>query len=103
VGVGGVTAFKDTVSLNSFTTIHVGDSVKWVFPSQDFHSTTSGVCTPGGGYYGGGDVCTQDGNWDSGQLYLGQTFTKQFLTAGSYKYYCMVHQSMMTGTVQVDP
>jgi plastocyanin len=102
VGVNGATAFTDTVSLNSFTIIHVGDSVKWVFPSQrDFHSATSGVCTQGG-YYGD-DICTEDGNWDSGQLYLGQTFTKQFLTAGSYKYYCQVHKSMMTGTVQVVP
>jgi PKD repeat protein len=102
VGVNSVTTFTDSVSLNSFTTIHVGDSVKWVFPSRDFHSTTSGVCTAGGGYYDDGS-CTPDGNWDSGQLYLGQTFTRQFLTAGTYRYFCQVHLSMMTGTVQVDP
>jgi plastocyanin len=102
VGLNGVKAFMDTVSLNSVTTIHVGDSVKWVFPSQDFHSTTSGVCTPGGGYYDDGS-CNPDGTWDSGQLYLGQTYTRQFLTAGTYRYFCAVHMSMMTGTVQVDP
>jgi plastocyanin len=103
VGANGLSAFRDTVSLNSFTTIHVGDSVKWVFPSPNLHSTTSGVCSGTGGFYDYGDVCTPDGNWDSGQLYLGQNFTKQFLTAGSYQYYCEVHQSMMTGTVQVNP
>jgi plastocyanin len=102
VGLNGVKSFMDRVSLNSSTTIHVGDSVKWVFGSQaDYHSTTSGVCTQGG-YYGD-DTCTEDGNWDSGLLYRSQIFTKQFLTAGSYKYFCQVHQSMMTGTVQVDP
>jgi plastocyanin len=76
--------------------------VTWVFPSQSFHSTTYGVCTAGGGYYDDGG-CTPDGTWDSGQLYLGQTFTKQFLAAGTYRYFCTVHLGMMTGTVQVDP
>ncbi len=102
VGLNGVTSFLDEASLDGFTTIHVGDSVKWVFPSGDYHSTTSGVCTPGGGYYDDGS-CTPDGNWDSGQLYRNQTFTKQFLTAGTYRYFCQVHLAMMTGTVQVDP
>jgi PKD repeat protein len=101
VGVNGAIAFTDTVSLNSFTTIHVGDSVKWVF-QRDVHSTTSGVCTSGGGYYDEGS-CTPDGTWDSGELPAGQTFTHPFLTAGTYKYFCEVHLSMMTGTVQVDP
>jgi plastocyanin len=101
-GVNSVNSFMDAVSLNSFTTIHVGDSVKWMFPSPDFHSTTSGVCTPGGGYYDDGS-CTPDGNWDSGQMYRGQNFTRQFLTAGTYRYFCQVHLSMMTGTIQVDP
>jgi PKD repeat protein len=103
VGVGGATAFVDNVSGNSFTSVHVGDTVKWEFPRlQDFHSTTSGVCTTGGGYYDDGS-CTPDGNWDSGQLYAGQAFSKTFTAAGSYRYYCTVHLSMMTGTVQVDP
>ena len=103
VGVGGASAFFDAVSGSSFTTIHVGDTVKWVFPRPaDYHSSTSGVCTAGGGYYDDGS-CTPDGNWDSGQLYGGQFFSKTFTTAGSYRYFCSVHLSMMTGTVQVDP
>ena len=102
VGLNGATAFTDSVSLSSFTTIHVGDSVKWVFPSQkDYHSATSGTCTPGG-YYDDGS-CSPDGTWDSGTMYFGQTYTRQFLTPGTYKYFCSVHLSMMTGTVQVDP
>jgi plastocyanin len=103
VGVGGASSFVDAVSGGSFTTIHVGDTVKWVFPrASDYHSSTSGTCTTAGGYYGDGD-CTADGNWDSGTLYAGQTFSKTFTTAGNYRYYCTVHGSMMTGTVQVDP
>ncbi len=102
VGEGGATRFVDAVSGNSTTTIHVGDTVKWVFPSQTVHSATSGVCTAGGGYYDDGG-CTSDGAFDSGQLSAGQTFSHTFLTAGSFRYYCSVHMSMMTGTVQVDP
>jgi plastocyanin len=103
VGVGGATAFVDNVSGSSFTSIHVGDRVQWVFPRlQDFHSSTSGVCTTGGGYYDDGS-CTSDGTWDSGQLYAGQTFSRTFTTAGTYRYFCSVHLGMMTGTVQVDP
>jgi len=103
VGVGGATAFVDAVSGNSSTTIHVGDTVTWVFPRlQDFHSSTSGGCMGGGGYYDDGG-CTPDGNWDSGQLYAGQMFSKTFTTAGSYRYYCSVHGAMMTGSVQVNP
>jgi plastocyanin len=96
-------AFVDAVSGNSFTTIHVGDTVKWMFPSQSFHSSTSGLCTGGGGYYDDPGSCLPDGNWDSGQLYLGQAFTKTFTTVGDYRYYCSVHESMMTGRVLVDP
>jgi plastocyanin len=102
VGLGGGLAFTDAVSGNSFTTIHVGDTVKWVFPTQTFHSSTSGVCTVGGGYYDDSS-CTPDGNWDSGQLYAGQTFSKTFTAAGNYRYYCSIHLAMMTGTIQVDP
>ena len=87
----------------SSLTIHVGDTVKWVFPRPaDYHSSTSGVCTTGGGYYDDGS-CTPDGTWDSGQLYGGQTFSRTFTTTGNFRYFCSVHLSMMTGTVQVDP
>jgi PKD repeat protein len=102
VGLGGATSFKDSVSGTSDTTIRVGDTVQWVFPSQTFHSTTSGVCTAGGGYYDDGG-CIGDGNWDSGLLYNGQTFSWKSTAVGSYRYFCTVHQSMMTGLVQVNP
>jgi PKD repeat protein len=103
VGANDTTAFKDSVSGNNTTAIHVGDTVKWVFPSGTYHSSTSGTCTAGGGYYGDAGSCTSDGNWDSGLLYAGQTFSQTFTAAGSYNYYCQVHEGMMTGLVQVDP
>lgn len=96
VGQGGGTVFVDQTSGNSTTTIQVGDTVEWVWQSGP-HSTTSGTCT-GGGYYGG---CTPDGGWDGGQHSPPFTYTKTFSTAGTYHYYCSVHQSMMTGMVVV--
>ena len=91
------------VSGSSGTTIHVGDTVKWVFVDSMQHSTTSGTCTSGGGYYPGEDVCTPDGQWDSGTMVSPSTFSHTFTSAGTHKYYCEVHKSGMTGTVVVAP
>ncbi len=102
VGHSGYT-FIDTVSGGNTTTIHVGDTVKWVFASStQMHTTTSGVCVSGGGAYGE-DTCTADGLWDSAEQYAPATYSHTFTTAGSFKYYCNVHMSMMTGTVVVQP
>jgi plastocyanin len=99
VGASGSYTFADAHSGNATSTIHVGDTVKWVFMNNGmYHSTTSGTCT-GGGYYG--DNCTSDGNWDSGYQMSPATFSHAFNTAGTFKYYCQVHGSSMTGTVIV--
>lgn len=101
---GSTVIVKVGQSGNSFspatTAIHVGDTVEWDFFS--IHSTTSGTCS--GGYYG--DECTalpSGLNWDSGVRSPGDKFSQVFATAGSYRYYCSLHGSMMTGTIQVNP
>jgi len=85
--------------------VQVGDTVEWDFKDgSGYHSTTSGTCTLDP-YYGG-SICSPlpaGLNWDSGQMSAGQKFSQRFTTAGSYRYYCSVHGSMMTGTVQVKP
>lgn len=81
--------FVDAVSGNSTTTIRAGDRVEWAFVSS-LHSTTSGNC------------CTPDGIWNSGTRSTGN-FSHAFPTAGSFPYFCVVHGSMMTGTVIVNP
>ena len=103
VGLSGTT-FSDSQSGGPFTTIHVGDTVQWVWISTTmYHSTTSGACTTGGGGYGT-DECTADGLWDSGlRIHGAPNFSQTFTTAGTFKYYCTTHQSLMTGTVQVVP
>ncbi|HEY6928826.1 MAG TPA: plastocyanin/azurin family copper-binding protein [Thermoanaerobaculia bacterium] len=70
--------------------IHVGDTVQWVW--QGFgHSSTSGSC------------CTMDGKWDSGVFSTPHQFSFQFTTAGNFPYFCSQHLSEMTGSVQVNP
>ena len=96
VGAGGGTVFVDQTSGSSTTTIQIGDTVQWVWQSGP-HSTTSGSCVSDG-YYG---TCTPDGSWDGGQHSPPFTFTKTFSDAGTFHYYCSVHQAMMTGMVVV--
>ena len=90
VGPGGGMSFVDSTSGTSTTTIHVGDTVRWVWVSG-FHSTTSGTCA---------GACTPDGRWDSGSG-SGMTFSHTFTQAGSFPYFCTVHQSLMQGMVVV--
>ena len=71
-------------------TIHRGDTVQWIWNSNN-HSTTSG--SPG----------MPNGLWDSGILNQGATFSHTFNIAGTFPYYCTVHGQCcgMTGTVTV--
>jgi plastocyanin len=82
--------FTDSASGNSTTTINAGDSVMWTWNAGG-HSTTSGSCSPG---------CSANGTWDSGVKTSGN-FTQAFPTAGSFPYFCVVHGSMMQGTIVV--
>ncbi len=91
--------YTDTTSGNGTSTINVGDSVTWNWPS-DMHSTTSGICSGGGGYNGDGS-CSSDGLWDSGINKAPFAFTHQFTTAGTFHYHCLVHQAEMQGIVIV--
>ena len=70
--------------------VHVGDTVQWVWVSG-FHSTTSGSSS---------GSCNPDGIWNSGAG-SGMTFSHTFTSAGTFPYFCLVHQSMMQGTVVV--
>jgi plastocyanin len=102
VNIGQVgNSFTDTVSGTNQTTIHVGDTVKWVWMAS-YHSTTSGICTGGGPGYAA-KSCDADGKWESNIQNMSATFSKTFNTAGTYKYFCDVHLDSMIGTVVVNP
>lgn len=57
-------------------TIHAGDTVHWVWQSDD-HSTTS--------------VSGSAEQWDSGVHNTGSTFDHTFDQAGTFVYYCTIH------------
>ena len=84
VGQGATLTFTpDTVS------IQPGDMVEWIWDDNG-HSVTSG--TPG----------NPDGTFDSGLQGIPFTFSHTFPMAGSFPYYCIRHQAMMVGTVNVE-
>lgn len=78
-----------------------GDTVKWTYSAtgSSAHTTTcdgaNGSTLPAGGT-----------SWDSGSaspLLPGDTYKKSIAIPGTYKYICMIHGSMMSGTIVVKP
>jgi len=100
----GQTAWLDATSQSSNTTIHVGDTVQWSW-SDSTHGVVSGTCTGsggGGGYGGGYGGCNSDGKFSSGVKAGPATFSFTFTQAGSYPYFCAIHEQMMKGTIEVE-
>lgn len=79
-----ISGFEFTSNL----TIEAGTSVTWTNRDGAPHTVTSG--TPG----------RPSGDFDSGNIGNGGTYTRQFDEPGQYEYYCAIHPSM-TGTVTV--
>jgi plastocyanin len=96
--------------------IHAGDSVRWTFRTDEFHTVTflqSGQTRPAlnspTGTFVGCPGATPDGsNFDgsacvtSATATTGQTYTVNFPTAGNFKLTCLVH-TRMTGVIHVLP
>ena len=99
--------------------VHVGDSIRWTFATDDLHTVTFLKTIPGPEirprfrpFFMGcpGTVppgTTPDGSSfdgtacvNSGVLMSGQTYTVRFPTAGNFKLVCLVHADM-TGAVHV--
>jgi plastocyanin len=101
----GIISWVDDQSQSSTTTIHVGDTVKWTW-SGTTHGVVSGSCTGsgggGGGYGYGGGGCSADGKFSSGAHAGPFEFSFTFTQAGSYPYYCAIHEQMMKGKVEVE-
>ena len=78
----------NTVDIKNFAfspvalTVKKGDSVTWTNNDSTTHTVTS------------------SGNFDSGQLAPGKTFSHTFSEAGTFSYGCSIHPSMK-GTVTV--
>jgi plastocyanin len=65
-------------------TISIGDTVTWTNKESATHTATA-----------------DGGEFDSGNLGNGDTFSHTFTAAGTYTYYCKIHTSM-TATIIVE-
>ncbi len=70
-------------------TIAAGTKITWVNKDSFNHTVTSGTAG------------NPDGLFDSGTLGSGGMFSYTFTTAGTYNYYCRIHQSTMSGKIVV--
>jgi plastocyanin len=84
----------------SSVTIQVGDSVTWRNTSQLAHTST---CDASKANDPEASVRLPAGAepWDSGILTPGGEFSHTFETAGTYRYFCIPHESVMVGQIIV--
>ena len=61
-------------------TIFVGGEIIWRNDDSSPHTVTSGIALTG-----------PDGNFDSGLILGGETFSNKFEKTGDYRYFCMIH------------
>ena len=83
-------ASATTVNVSDFkfvpnsVTVNVGDTVTWDFHGPAPHSATA-----------------NDNTFNTGVLGKGKSAAFKFMRAGTYKYYCIPHRSIMRATVTV--
>jgi len=79
-------------------TIHVGDTVRWVWGSPG-HSVVSGTNGNADNWF----CSPSDSGCDNPPLSnMGATYEHTFAQAGTFPYYCSVHFALgMTGTITV--
>jgi plastocyanin len=85
----------------SSVSIHVGDTVAWVWEGN-FHTVTSG--TPGhpdGLFCSNAEVPSVEACAGGTTSTTGHTYSFTFTSAGAFPYYCKPHAAHMTGTVVV--
>jgi len=82
-----IVAGSRTLTTNAFSpnpvAISQGMSVTWMNNDSITHTSTG-----------------NNGEWDSGSLAPGASFTKTFSSAGTFQYHCAIHPGMV-GTVTV--
>jgi LPXTG-motif cell wall-anchored protein len=89
IAVGGPAFADASVSIIDFdfspsaVTISVGETVTWTNDGEAPHTSSA-----------------DGGEWDSGTLDPGDSFSNTFDTAGTFAYHCNIHPDM-TGTVTV--
>ena len=86
---GSASPFNGQFYVPDVVTISPNTSVSWTNQDTSSHTITSGDFSTG-----------PSGQFDSGLVNTGTTFTHQFATPGVYTYYCTIFP-FMSGTVNV--
>ena len=96
-GTPGCETIANGCFLPSTATVDVGGVVIFSNTDSAAHTFTSGVS----GYFGEEEPLGPDGEFDTGLLMVGNSFSHTFDKEGIYDYFCMVHP-WMTGIIFVD-
>ena len=89
-GPGANQVFIQGMAFNPASiTVTAGTTITWTNKDNTTHTATSGVPN------------SPDGLFSSGNLNNGGTFSFKFSNTGTFKYYCLIHGSMMTATIIV--
>lgn len=94
-------------------TVSVGDTVIWGNTSSRAHSVTAyeNAIPDAATYFASGDFESEQAarkSWlkqkgrDGGKIFTGQTYTHTFETPGTFSYFCIPHEQMMTGVIVVE-
>ncbi|WP_330632461.1 plastocyanin/azurin family copper-binding protein [Halocatena halophila] len=94
-------------------TIETGDTVIWGNPSSRAHSVTAYEATlpDGAAYFASGGFDTERDARDSwrehtgsagGKILSGETYEHTFEIPGTYPYFCIPHENVMTGRIHVE-
>jgi plastocyanin len=86
---GSSSPFNGEFYVPNFVTVSPNTSVTWTNQDTSSHTITSGDFTTG-----------PSGQFDSGLVNTGATFTHHFTTPGTYAYYCTIFP-FMSGMVNV--
>ena len=78
-------------------TVAAGTTVTWKQLDPGVHTVTSGTVEQGAA----GVTPKPDGQFDSGELKTGKTFTHTFSKPGTYTYFCKIHPATMRGEITV--
>lgn len=87
-------------------TINAGDTITWVDPTTEPHTVSippAGQMPPPGPPQPPAGGSTFDGSAyvSSGFMQTGVAYSLKFTKPGTYKYYCLIHQPEMVGTIVV--
>ena len=77
--------------------VATGATVTWRQLDPGVHTVTSGTVEQGAA----GVTPKPDGQFDSGELKTGKTFTHTFSKPGTYTYFCKIHPATMRGEITV--